>query len=609
MKRIFIFVLLLAISFPMLAERVDQQKAQKVAETVLQDKQLTSVSVGRFNNLYVFNGENGFVLVAADDCARPVLAYSKEFQFKAENMPETIQGWLTSLNDEIQEGIDRKLEATEEIRQAWDLLSQGLMPAPKHRAEVAALVKTHWDQYEPYNNYCPDGSLTGCVATVMAQLMKYWEWPAKGMGSHQYNHATYGSISVNFGSATYDWDNMVEEMFWDSPDAQQRAVATLMYHCGVSVDMDYSPDGSAAFSEDVAGALTTYFDYNSNDIQWKNAAELGTTAAWLSLLKTELNAGRPMLYRGKSDGGGHAFICDGYDANDYLHFNWGWSGYCDGYYAFGALDPGAGGSGSGAGSYNDQNSAVVGIHPNAIPIAAPENLTASVSDRAVSLRWNAVSGASRYKVYCDGFVVNTNVSNNSVVVSDVVYGSHTFFVKAVNADGICSLRSNEVPVAVTYAGPVASNLTAHLSNNNVSLSWTAPASETAQLKYGDGTVEESVYGDPEGIGFTWGQRFTPVELSPYAGMAVTSVELYSWVVDEFTLSILKETEDAYVVVDYKTCPGDYSLVFNPVSSHYAGGHGDQLDCYQRALEAEGKKKVKARVIYYPVTRFLVEVKS
>ena len=111
-----------------------------------------------------------------------------------------------------------------------------------------------------------------------------------------------------------------------------------MYHCGVSVDMDYSPDGSAAFSEDVPGALSTYFDYNSNDIQWKTVADLGTTA-WLTLLKTELNAGRPMLYRGQSDGGGHAFICDGYDPNDYLHFNWGWSGFCDGYYAFGALDP------------------------------------------------------------------------------------------------------------------------------------------------------------------------------------------------------------------------------------------------------------------------------
>ena len=124
-------------------------------------------------------------------------------------MPENIQGWLNSLNEEIQEGIDRKLEATEAIRQEWNLLLQGSTPGPKHRAEVKALVKTHWDQYEPYNNNCPDGSLTGCVATVMAQLMKYWEWPAKGVGSHQYTHTTYGSISANFGNTTYDWDNIV----------------------------------------------------------------------------------------------------------------------------------------------------------------------------------------------------------------------------------------------------------------------------------------------------------------------------------------------------------------------------------------------------------------
>lgn len=551
MKRLLTFALLLGLSLPMLAEHVDSQKARIVAETVLQDKQLTPLSLGRFNNFYVFNGGNSFVLVAADDCARPILAYSKDFSFKAENMPENIQGWLNSLNEEIQEGIDRKLEATEAICQEWNLLLQGSKPEPKHRAEVKALVKTHWDQYEPYNNNCPDGSLTGCVATVMAQLMKYWEWPAKGVGSHQYTHATYGPISANFGNTTYDWDNMVDEVSWDGPEVQQRAVATLMYHCGVSVDMDYSPDGSAAFSEDVAGALSTYFDYNSNDIQWKTVADLGTTA-WLTLLKTELNAGRPMLYRGQSDGGGHAFICDGYDPNDYLHFNWGWSGFCDGYYAFGALDPGAGGSGSGAGSYNEKNSAVVGIHPNTPSIAAPENLTASVSDREVSLRWNAVSGASRYKVYCDGFVVNTNVSNTSAIVRDVVYGSHTFFVKAVNANGICSLRSNEVPVEVTFAGPEISHLTALVNNNSVNLLWTAPASESAQLKYGDGEAEGSVYGDPEGNSFTWAQRFTPVELSSYAGMALTSVELFSWVVDEFTLSILKETEDAYVELEALT---------------------------------------------------------
>lgn len=539
MKRLLTFALLLALSIPMLAERVDQQKAAKVAETVLKNKEITPVPMELFNNLYVFNTNNGFVMVAAEDCARPVLAYSKDFPFKTENMPKNVQSWLVSLNNEIQEAVDLKLEATDAVRQEWELLSQGMMPEPKHRAAVEALVRTHWDQYEPYNNLCPGTSMTGCVATTMAQIMKYWEWPYKGVGSHSYDHATYGSISANFGNTTYDWDNMVDEVFYDSPEVQQTAVAKLMYHCGVSVDMDYSLDGSAAFSEDVPAALYTYFDYDSHDIQWKTLAECGTDA-WMALLKTELNNGRPMLYRGQSDDGGHAFICDGYDVNDYLHFNWGWSGFCDGYYALGALDPGAGGAGSGAGSYNDENSAVIGIHPNTPSVAAPQNLSASVSDRKVTLQWTAVSGASRYKVYRDGFVINTNVSGASYTDSNVVYGDHTYFVKAVNSSGICSLRSNEVPAAVTYPGPVVTNLRANVNHNNVNLSWTAPASETAQLKYGDGTASTSSYGDPYGMGFTWGQRFTPEQLSRYAGMAITSVELYSWKVTDYTLLIYKE---------------------------------------------------------------------
>ena len=126
MKRLLTFALLLALSIPMLAERVDQQKAAKVAETVLKNKELTPVSMEPFNNLYVFNSEHGFVMVAAEDCVRPVLAYSTEFPFKTENMPMNIQSWLVSLNNEIQEAVDLKLETTEAVRQEWELLSQGI---------------------------------------------------------------------------------------------------------------------------------------------------------------------------------------------------------------------------------------------------------------------------------------------------------------------------------------------------------------------------------------------------------------------------------------------------------------------------------------------------
>ena len=267
MKKLLTLALLITLSCPLLAGHVDQQKAAKVAETVLNGQKLTTVPLVAFNNLYVFNAENSFVMVAADDCARPVLAYSKDFSFKMEDMPLNIQEWLTSLNDEIQDAVNRNLEASEETRLEWELLLTGKMPEPKNRNGVGPLVQTHWDQYPPYNNMCPTGSFTGCVATAMAQLMKYWEWPQKGVGSYGYNHPSYGYLSANFGNTTYDWDNMWSVVYEDDPAAAQNAVATLAYHCGIAVEMDYGPESSTAFTEDVPNALITYFDYDPNDSQ------------------------------------------------------------------------------------------------------------------------------------------------------------------------------------------------------------------------------------------------------------------------------------------------------------------------------------------------------
>ena len=356
MKRLLTLLVLLVSPLVIWAERVDVPIAEKVANTVLSDDNIALLPQESFGNFYVFTAEHGFVVVAADNCARPILAYSLDFSFKTEDMPESIHGWLQSLNEEIQDAIDRKLKASDEVRLEWDLLLQGKNWKPQHRSEVEPLVKTHWDQYSPYNNLCPNGSLAGCVATAMAQIMKYWEWPYKGVGSYSYYHSTYGQLSANFGNTIYDWDNMMDEMYEYSPVAQQTAVATLMYHCGVSVDMDYGPSWSSAFTDRMGRALYTYFDYNQDDMRWEIAANYDANS-WVALLKGELDRGRPILYRGQGDGGGHAFICDGYDNNNYLHFNWGWSGWCDGYYAFGALEPGAGGAGSGAGIYNDENSA------------------------------------------------------------------------------------------------------------------------------------------------------------------------------------------------------------------------------------------------------------
>lgn len=552
MKKILTLALLIALSCPLLAGHVDQQKAAKVAETVLHGQEIAAVPMEAFNHLYVYNAENGFVIVAANDCARPVLAYSHDFPFKTENMPLNVQEWLTSLNNEIQDAVDRNLMATEEIRHEWELLSQGSMPAPKLPNAVDPLVQTHWDQYPPYNNMCPTGTYTGCVATAMAQIMKYWEWPHHGVESHSYYLDTYGQISANFANTTYDWDNMWDVVYESDPAAVQNAVATLVYHCGVSVDMDYGPESSAAWTEDVPNAMATYFDYNPNDIRLSRASDYSSSASWVAFVKSELERGRPMVYRGQGDGGGHAFICDGYDANSYLHFNWGWGGYCDGFYAYGALDPGSGGAGSGSGSYNNNNFAITGAHPNTPPIAAPQNLSLSASDLTVLLQWSPVSGASRYKVYCDGFVIHNNVTNTSFTDSNPLYGHHTYFVKAVNANGVCSLRSEVISVELTHPGPMATNVTANVQGNNVQLSWTAPPTGNGVLVYGQGQPANTYYGSSSGAGFTWGQCYTPYQLAPYAGMALTSVDVYLPYVDAYKLTLHRETDD-----DWETLVSGY----------------------------------------------------
>ena len=562
MKRLLTFAMLLALSYPMLAEKVDYQKATTVATTVLPNKTLTVLPLEPFENLLVFNAENGFVMVAADDCVKPILAYSTDFPFHTEDMPENVLSWLQMLNDGIQYAIDMKLEATDEIRREWDLLSRGMMPEPKSRTEVKPLVKTHWNQSAPYNNLCPDGSVTGCVATAMAQIMKYWEWPMKGEGSHSYEHETYGMISLDFSHTYYDWDNMVDRVSTTSPESQQSAVATLMYHCGVSVDMNYSPTGSSAYSDMVITALGSYFDYDASGIQGLWAFNYDEES-WKSIIKKEIGDGCPVYYSGRGDSGGHAFVCDGYDANDYLHINWGWGGYCDGYYVYGALNPGTGGIGSGNGSYNELNFIITGIHPNTPSVSAPDNLSASVSDREVTLYWDPVPEANHYKVYRNGSLVDGDVTDASFTESDVTYGDHVYSVKAVNSDGVYSLKSS-LSVSVTYSGPVPTNLTANVQASGACLNWTAPASENAQLKYGDGMAAPTAYGSNSGLGFCWGQRFTREQLSSYAGMAVSSVEIFLKHEGAYTLYIFREDDQLEPLVtryfyNENTSPGWFTV--------------------------------------------------
>ena len=379
------------------ASPVDSMEARNIAQTFWNLKfsdqakpyfEDISQSAG-VENFYIFNNVNGpgFVMVSGDDCAVPILGYSGTNNFVGDELPDNIRYWLDFYDNTIREAVQNGEVATEEIASQWTNLRAGRLPEPKSTTAVNPLIATTWNQTAPYNNLCPGSgntkSAVGCVATAMAQVMKYYNWPTTGTGSYSYycynGTYDYGMLSANFGATTYDWNNMLNNYPYANSGtaAQQNAVATLMYHCGISVQMSYSPDWSGAFLSDVEiansaypnyptaeKALKTYFNY-SPSLSGLAKANYSITQ-WTSMLKSELDNARPVLYDGTDQNGqgGHCFVCDGYDYANNFHFNWGWAGWCDGYFVLSSLTPDPGGTGAGNLDYSYNQTALFGVVPN-----------------------------------------------------------------------------------------------------------------------------------------------------------------------------------------------------------------------------------------------------
>ena len=546
--RLLPLMLLMLVAEVTMAETVDNGRARQAAVTFLsnngvQTRGLTDVtSAAGFSNVYVFTTESSFVLMAADDRVQPILGYSLNGHFDIENMPENKRAWIEEYGDEIQYAIEHQTRASAEVAQQWRDLVEGRPNVGRAITAVSPLISTKWDQTSPYNNLCPGGSVTGCVATAMAQVMKYWNYPSHGIGSHSYTHATYGVLSADFQSTTYDWNNMPNTCSSSSTNAQKQAVATLMYHCGVSVDMDYSTSASGASYAAVADALKTYFGY-SDDVQHLSRSSYSDDD-WIALLKNELNNSRPIQYHGSGSGGGHSFVFDGYDNNNKFHVNWGWSGYCDEYYLVSNLNPGPGGTGSGTyGIYNDNQGAVIGIHPSGSTANAPTNLTYSLNGRNVTLSWSAASGAASYNVYCNNNLVGNTTSTSYTYAAP--YGSSVYYVRSKDSQGRLSLSSNAVTVTVAYPTPVVNDLAATVSNKNVNLSWTAPewcypSTPTATMTYGSGDYYAAL-GLNGSYALYWGHRYLASNLSSYNNMKVYKVSFYANATGNYKVYIYKGT--------------------------------------------------------------------
>ena len=292
-------------------------------------------------NIYIFNVEGGgFVIVSASKNVKPVLAYSLRNSYIGE-IPETAWYFINNYSKTVDYCDERGILMNADVLNEWISLENNVLPAAKNDRTVDPMIQTLWNQDYPYNYYAPQTGggwwggpgghcYAGCVACAMSQIMKFWEHPVQGHGSHSYTHGTYGEQSANFGATTYNWSIMPIELGSQANDAA-KAVALLMYHCGVSVDMNFGPDGSGAQSKAVETALRLYFGYGGALYLERNKF---TEEEWIALLKSELDKHQPMYFSGSSDSGsGHAIVCDGYDSNDYFSFNLGWSGSGNDFYS------------------------------------------------------------------------------------------------------------------------------------------------------------------------------------------------------------------------------------------------------------------------------------
>lgn len=389
--------------------------------------------------VYIFDrpASSGYLIVSADDTATPLLGYADSGSFDANNMPPQLEWWLSEYASQIDYASANGIKNTY---------------APiANKKEIAPLVKTKWNQGTPYNNLCPSVNNvkcpSGCVATAMAQVMKFWNYPDVGTGRVTATLPSGGTGEgfINLAQKPFDWNNMIDSYSgYDYTNEQGNAVATLMQAAGYAAKMNYAPGGSGALSINAAISLSKNFKYNPN-IQYLQRLYFNASE-WNEIVYNELAAGRPILYGGQSTSVGHEFVCDGYDGNGYFHFNWGWGGMSDGYFILDALNPNSVGTGGGAGGgYNSRQDIIIGIQPSSVEtdvyLTQFGNLSASASGSNISLALNyngnvgnwVNAGISAVKVRMGAEIVS--VDNSEIKPQYVRLFSNDIDIPALTLNG------------------------------------------------------------------------------------------------------------------------------------------------------------------------------
>ena len=447
MKKTLFGILFALFLFPLLAENVPagilaqlgtnayKQRCSVATEVTLKNIEfLTQDGDTLMAILHFQNG--GFLLMSADDAAMPVLGYSTTDDLPLDDIaPATLQ-WLRGYERQISDIRQKGIAPTEEITAMWQALTSGAKAT--RSTVVAPLVTAKWNQSQYYNDLCPADSDSpygygghvpcGCVALAMAMVIHYYRYPETGQGSHSY-HSNYGYHSVNYGQQTYNYDIM--------PYTVSKAcneVAKLIYHCGIAVEMYYSPEGSGAQTEDTKDALRDYYKY-ANDIASTNREGWGggggntgyTDEQWIDLLKGNFDQGYPIIYSGYTDDwAGHAFLCDGYDDANLFHFNWGWGGSCNGFFNINNLN-------SGNGAFNTGHRIVYNIHPptNVYP---PYCHSTIINATAGSLEDGSGHLDYQNNTNCTYIIAPTNGKSVTITVAELDIEENADFLRIYDGD-------------------------------------------------------------------------------------------------------------------------------------------------------------------------------
>lgn len=332
---------------------------------------------------YTFNTGDRTVFVSADNVAAPVLGYTEAEVADLNQIPPAMAYMLDTYAREI------------EWARAQGLQSDYTRSGVNDREAVPPLVTTRWNQDSPYNDLCPYKkgirTYTGCVATAMTQAMGYYRYPVIGHGTAEYSWENQ-TLSVDLSESPIRWNDILPTYTESEPgtESQRSAIAALMRDCGYALHMKYGlaeDNGSDAYVYNIPHVLVNNYDYDKG-VRCEHHIFYSQTE-WERMMYDELSASRPIVYAGRGEGGGHAFICDGYQGNGLFHINWGWNGKSDGYFALSALDPYTLGAGGGSGGFNKDQQAVIGIQlpqPESVAPVPYVGITTDISASAIDYR-------------------------------------------------------------------------------------------------------------------------------------------------------------------------------------------------------------------------------